>query len=114
MSYPSEAFREAKHVKDKWEKLRKQYYKEKKLHNVSGDIAGSSCVWYGAMDAMLSETAKANRVPGAIDQGTPVSGTQNAPVYIDNDITPPVDTEDERVSRAAQLLGIRGWVNMKR
>jgi hypothetical protein len=48
-------------------KLRKQYYKEKKLQNVSGDNAGSSWIWYGAMDAMLSETAKANGVPGAID-----------------------------------------------
>jgi hypothetical protein len=67
MSYPSEAFREANHIKNKWKKLRKQYYKEKKLHNVSRDNAGSSWVWYDAMDAMLSETAKANGVPGAID-----------------------------------------------
>jgi hypothetical protein len=66
------------------------------------------------MDTMLSETTKANGVPGAIGQGAPISGTQNAPVHIDNDITPPTDTEDERASRATQLLSVRRQVNMKR
>ena len=62
---------------------------------------------------MLSETAKANRVLGALGQGAPISGTQNAPIHIDNDIIPPMDTEDERASRVAQLLSVRGQVNMK-
>ena len=63
---------------------------------------------------MLSETEKTNGAPVAIDQGAPISVTQIGPVHIDNDITPPMDTEDEQASRAAQLLGIHGRVNMKR
>ena len=64
------------HLKDKWAKMHQQYYRQKKIYNISGDNSRlTRWTWYNAIDAILSETAKANGVPGGNDQGAPVIGT---------------------------------------
>jgi hypothetical protein len=47
------------------------------------------------MDALLSETAETNEVLGTIDQGVLIIGTQDAPVHIDDDIIPSINTKKE-------------------
>ena len=74
--FPLEASCQGVHLKDKWAKMRQQYYYQKKIYNVSEDNSGlTRWTWYNAIDAMLSETAKANGVLGGNDQGAPIIGT---------------------------------------
>ena len=93
--FPLEASRQGVHLKDKWAKMRQQYYRQKKIYNVSGDNSGlTRWTWYNAIDAMLSETAKANGVLGGNDQGAPIIGTQ----------VPPKEVEDHDAAVCASNL----------
>ena len=80
-----EAIREAWHIKDKWKKLCKQYFKKTKIHNVLGDNEGLKWIWYDKMNAMLSEITKANGVSVAIDQRAPMPETYVALVKVEDD-----------------------------
>jgi hypothetical protein len=76
--FPPESGRKVKSLSDKWEKLRSTYSKIKKLRNQTGAGVwddGAKFIWYDQIDEILSLTAKANGVPGAMDQGVPVPGT---------------------------------------
>jgi hypothetical protein len=75
------------------EKVAKEVYEDKKIFNVFGNNRGSKWTWYNVMDAMLSETVKANGVAGAIDKGTPVIGTTNAPVDLEGEAMPATKTK---------------------
>jgi hypothetical protein len=58
--------------------LRSTYSKIKKLRNQTGACVwndGAKFIWYDQIDENLSLTAKANGVPGTMDQGVPVPGT---------------------------------------
>ena len=48
---------------------------------------GAKFLWYDEIDEILSLTAKANGVPGGMDQGVPVPGmeTSSAPVDVNED-----------------------------
>ena len=63
------------------------YLKMKKLRNQTGGGAcddGAKFIWYDEIDKILSLIAKANGVPGGMDQGVPVlgMGTSSAPIDI--------------------------------
>lgn len=67
--------------------MRSQYSKIKKMQNQTGTGAideGAKFIWFDQIDEILNLTAKANGVPGAMDQGVPVpgTGTSNAPVDV--------------------------------
>ena len=79
--FPYESGRKVKSLSDKWEKLRSTYSKIKKLRNQTCTCVrddGTKFPWYDQIDEILSLTAKANGVPGAIDQGVPVPGTETS------------------------------------
>ena len=98
--FPLEASHQGVHLKDKWAKMHQQYYRQKKIYNVSGDNSGlTRWTWYNAIDAMLSETTEANGVPGGNDQGAPIIGTQ----------VPLKEVEDHDAAvHASNLPGVRG------
>ena len=78
--FPLEATRQGVHLKDKWAKMHQQYYRQKNIYNILGDNSGLTWwTWYNAIDAMLSETAKANGISGGNDQRAPIIGTQVPP-----------------------------------
>jgi hypothetical protein len=82
--FPQESGRKVKSLSDKWEKLRSTYSKIKKLRNQTGagvQDDGTKFPWYDQIDEILSLTAKANGVLGAMDQGVsvPDTGTSTAP-----------------------------------
>ena len=84
--FPHESGRKVKSLADKWEKLRSTYSKMKKLRNQTGGGArddGAKFIWYDEIDEILSLTAKANGVPGGMDQGVPMPGTGSSNVPID-------------------------------
>lgn len=81
--FPREKGRKVKALSDKWEKLRTRYYKMKKT-NTSGTRT-PTWSWYADIDEILSFTAKANGVPGGMDQGEFVSGSAAAPVILDSE-----------------------------
>ena len=102
-----EAIQEARHIKDKtWKKLHRQYFREKKIHKMSSDNEGLKWIWYDRIGAMLSEIAKANGIPGALDQGAPMLGTYAAPVEVEDD-GPDEDVPLAATISAANLSGIR-------
>jgi predicted transcriptional regulator len=104
--FPLDTSRQGVHLKDKWAKMRQQYFRQKKIYNVSGDNSGlTRWTWYNAMDAMLSETAKANGVPGANDQGAPVIGTEAVPNEVEF---------NDAAIRAGNLPGVCGAVVKRR
>ena len=79
--FPQEFGWKVKSLSDKWEKLRSSYSKIKKLRNQTGASMrddGANFIWYDQIDEILSLTAKANGVPGALDQGMPVPGTRTS------------------------------------
>jgi len=87
--FPLETNHQGIHLKDQWAKMQQHYFWQKKIYNVSRDSSGlTRWLWYNAMDAMLSETTKANGVLGANDQGAPVIGTKTTPedVVVNNTI----------------------------
>jgi hypothetical protein len=107
VQFPLESTRKGVHIKSKWNKMRKEYFRQKKEYNMSGDNSGvARWNWYNAMDGMLSETAKVNGVPGANDQGAPVAGTEGVPVDAGNDDG--CGVAPAAAVRAANLPGIRG------
>ena len=107
--HPSEARRSWTQVRDKWDKLKRHYHKEKKLHNVTGDNAGSQWIWFNMIDEVLSGTAKAEGVPGGMDNGRPVGVDEQAPSQPEEDSqqVPEEEPESPR-SRASNLPGVRG------
>jgi hypothetical protein len=107
--HPNEAWRTWTQVRDKWDKLKHHYHKEKKLHNVTGDNAGSQWIWFNMIDEVLSGTAKADGVPGGMDNGRNVGGDEQPPSQ------PEVESEqvhedepDSPRTRASNLPGVRG------
>ena len=64
---PNENRRIWTQIIDKWDKLKRHYYKEKKLHNITGDNGGSQWIWFNTIDKVFSDTAKADDVPGGMD-----------------------------------------------
>ena len=130
--FPRESGRKVKSLSDKWEKLRSTYSKIKKIRNQTGGGVrdeGAKFLWYDEIDEILSLTAKANGVPGGMDQGVPVpeTGTSSAPVDVSEDEfrdgkplapprsgpTPSTGTSHESTgsnprTRAANLVGCRG------
>ena len=84
--FPCESGRKVKSLSDKWEKLRSTYSKIKKIQNqTSGGVRdeGAKFLWYDEVDEILSLTAKANGVPGGMDQGMPVPGTGTSSAHVD-------------------------------
>ena len=67
--HPSKARQSWTQIRNKWDKLKRRYYKEKKLHNVMGDNVGSQWIWFNMIDEVLSGTAKAHGVSGGVDNG---------------------------------------------
>ena len=67
-------------VRDKWDKLKRHYHKEKKIHNVTGDNGGSQWIWFNLIDEVLFGTTKADGVPGGMDNGEEVGGKEQPPV----------------------------------
>ena len=65
--HPNEAIRTWTQIRDKWNKLKRHHYKEKKLHNVTGDNARSQWIWFNTIDEVLSGTAKTDDLPGGMD-----------------------------------------------
>ena len=123
-----------KSLADKWEKLCSTYSKMKKLQNQTGGGArddGAKFIWYDEIDEILSLTAKANNVPGRMDQGIPIPGTGSSSVPIDvsqedagdgksawtqsptHTVPPSTGTTRDSIgssprTRAANLVGCRG------
>ena len=83
--FPQKSSRKVKSVSDKWEKLRSQYYRTKKANNNTG-AGATKFIWYDAIDEILSHTAKANEVSGAMDQGEFVRGTAAALVSLEDEV----------------------------
>lgn len=67
--HPSEVWRTWTPIWYKWDKLKRHYYKEKKLHNVMGDNVGSQWIWFNMIDEVILDSVKADRVPSGMDNG---------------------------------------------
>ena len=83
--FPHEFWRKVKSLSYKWEKLWSTYSKIKKLCNqtcASMRDDDERFIWYDQIDEILSLTAKANSVPGVMDQGVSNTGTSNAPTDV--------------------------------
>ena len=85
--FPQESSRKVKSVSNKWKKLQLQYYRIKKANNNTG-AGATKFIWYDTIDEILSHTAKANGVPGAMDQWESIRGTAAAPVNLEDDDEP--------------------------
>jgi hypothetical protein len=107
--HPSEARRTWTQIRDKWDKPKRHYHKEKKLHNVTGDNAGSQWIWFNTIDEVLSSTAKADGVPGGMDNGEDVGVEEQVPAQ-EEEATQQGREEglDYPRTRAANLPGVRG------
>ena len=86
--FPQESARKVKSLSDKWEKMHSAYSRQKKLMTQTGVGArddGAKWIWFDTMDEILSLSAKATGVPGAMDQGmsVPRIGTTSQPVNLD-------------------------------
>jgi hypothetical protein len=79
------------------------------LHNVTGDNAGSQCIWFNMIDEVLSGTAKADGVPGGMDNGRPI-GVDDQPQSQPEEEAQHVPKEDPESprTRASNLPGVRG------
>ena len=107
--YPNEARRTWTQIRDKWDKLKRHYHKEHKLHNVTGDNEGSQWIWFNTIDEMLSSTAKADGVPGGLDNGEPVSVEEQIPSQEEEATQEAREEEpDSPRTRASNLPGVRG------
>ena len=128
--FPQESARKVKSLSDKWEKMCSAYSRQKKLMNQTGADArddGAKWIWFDTMDEILSFSAKATSVLGAMDQGVPVPGTGTAsqPVNLNEGgpsspiPSPPhlaanastcnvESTGSSPRTRAANLAGVRG------
>ena len=74
---------------------------------MSGDNGGSKWIWHDRMDAMLSETTKANGVLETVDQGVPVPGIYVVPVEVEDD-GPNEDVPPASTVQTTNLSGVRG------
>ena len=107
--HPSEARRTWTQVRDKWDKLKRHYHKEKKLHNVTGDNAGSQWIWFNMIDEIFSGTAKADGVPGDMNNGRPVGVDEHPSSQLEEDLQQVSEEERESPrSRASNFPGVRG------
>ena len=61
-------------IRDKCDKLKRHYHKEKKLHNVMADNVGSQWIWFNTIDEVFSSTSKVDGVHGGMDTGQDVDG----------------------------------------
>ena len=94
--FPHESRRQVKSLANKWEKLHSMYSKMNKLRNQTGGGAhddGANFIWYDEINEILSLTAKANGVPGGMDQCVlmPGTGSSSAPI----DVSQEHDGDDE-------------------
>ena len=106
--FPLESANKGVDIKNKWNKMLKEYFRQKE-YNVSGENSRiTRWNWYNAMDGMLSETTKANNVFKANDQGAPVAGTEDAPVDVGDDdgcgTTPATAVHAANLSRIHRAL----------
>ena len=67
--HPSEARRTWTQVRDKCDKFKQHHCKEKTLHYVTGDNAGSQWIWFNTIDEVLLGTNKIDRILGGMDHG---------------------------------------------
>ena len=81
--FSRESNRKVKSVLDKWKKLRSHYYKVKNANNNTG-VGATKFIWYDTIDEILSHTAKANGVFGAMDQGKYVQGTTATLIHLED------------------------------
>ena len=77
--HPNEGRRTWTQIRDKWDKLKRHYHKESKLHNVTGDNVGSQWIWFNTIDEVLSGTAKADGVLGGMDNSEHVGVEEQYP-----------------------------------
>jgi hypothetical protein len=49
------------------------------LHNVTSNNAGSQWIWFSIIDKVLSDTAKADKVSGGMDNGKNVGVEDQLP-----------------------------------
>ena len=106
--HPSKARRTWIQVRDKWDKPKRHYHKEKKIYNVTGDNGRSQWIWFNLIDEVLSGTAKADGILGGIDNGEEVVREEQPPVQQEE--APEHVKEEERESprtRAANLPSVR-------
>jgi hypothetical protein len=107
--HPNEARRTWTQIRDKWDKLKRHYHKEKKLHNVTGDNAWSQWIWFNTIDEVLSGTAKADGVPGGMDNGEHVGVEEQIPSQEEEATQEGREEEpDSPRTRASNLPGVRG------
>ena len=95
-------------MRDKWNKLKRHYHNEKRIHNVTGDNGGSQWIWFNLIDEVLSGTAKVDGVLGGMDNGEEVGGEEQPPVQQKE--APEQAKEEEPESprtRVANLPGVR-------
>ena len=108
-NHPTEARRIWIQVRDKWDKLKRHYHKEKRIHNVTRDNGRSQWIWFNLIDEVLSGRAKANGVPGGMNNGEEVGGEEQPPVQQEE--APEQAEEEEPESprtKAANLPSVRG------
>jgi hypothetical protein len=77
--HPREAQRTWTQAGDKWDKLKQQDHKEKKLHNVMGDNAGSQWKCFNMIDDVLSNISKIDKVHDGMDNGHDVGMEEQPP-----------------------------------
>ena len=107
--HPNEARRTWTQIRDKWDKLERHYHKEKKLHNVTGDNAGCQWIWFKTIDEVLSDIAKADGVPGGMDNGEYVGVEEQVPSQEEEATQEGREEElDSPRTRATNLHGVRG------
>ena len=75
----SKAQRAWTQVKDKWDKLKRHYHKEKKLHNVTSDNVSSQWIWFNMIDKVHLGTTKINKEPGGMDNDQDVGVEEQPP-----------------------------------
>ena len=106
--HPSEARRTWIQVRDKWDKLKRYYHKEKKVHNVTGDNGGSQWIWFNLIDEILSGTAKADGIPGGMDNGKEV-GVEEQPLVQQEEAPEQIEEEEPESprTRATNLPSVK-------
>ena len=107
--YPNEARRTWTQIRDKWDKLKRHYHKEKKLHNVTCDNGGSQWVEFNTNDEVFFSIAKADGVPGGMNNREHVDVEEQISFQEEEATEEGQEEEpDSPQSRDSNLLGIRG------
>ena len=73
-------------VRDKWDKLKRHYHKEKKLHNVTTNNTGSQWIWFNTIDEVVSGTTEVDGVPGDMNNDHNV-GVEDQPSSQQGEVT---------------------------